>query len=83
MTKLEAIKIIFPYVLAIFLFIAAVFGVILPAQKAGLMDSRKDMLRELTVTAHTILSFYEGQEKAGILSRKAAQGAAISRLLAA
>ncbi|MCK5404015.1 MAG: cache domain-containing protein [Desulfobulbaceae bacterium] len=72
-TKEEIFKIIFPSLLAIGLFVAAIFGVVLPTSEENLIEQKKMMIRELTQTAWDILSYYEKKSLTGKISRKEAQ----------
>lgn len=79
-TRKGSIKIILPSVLAVVLFVAAVFGIILPSYQATLMDSKKAMIRELTQVAWEMLMAIEHQERKGELTRKEAQALAIEHI---
>jgi PAS domain S-box-containing protein len=72
--------VIFPTLLAIGLFIAAVYAIILPTFERSLLERKREMIRELTNSAHSILVGYERDEQAGRLSRAQAQALAASRI---
>jgi PAS domain S-box-containing protein len=75
-----AARIAFPTAVAIALFLAAIFAVIIPAFERSLLDRKKDMIRELTNSAVSILGEYAADEVAGRLSRAEAQAAAAARI---
>ena len=61
-------RIVLPSLLAIVLFIVAIWGMILPAMETILVDRKRDMIRELTNTALSLLAEAEREERAGLLS---------------
>ncbi|MHB0939325.1 MAG: DUF294 nucleotidyltransferase-like domain-containing protein [Armatimonadota bacterium] len=71
---------IVPTLLAILLFITAIFAVILPAFERSLLDRKREMIRELTNSAWSILAGYERDERAGRLTRAEAQARAIASI---
>jgi PAS domain S-box-containing protein len=66
-------RIVLPSLLAIVLFIVAIWGMILPTIETILVDRKRDMIRELTNTALSLLAAAEREEQAGRLSRDDAQ----------
>ncbi|MEW6520367.1 MAG: cache domain-containing protein [Thermodesulfobacteriota bacterium] len=78
--KPEYLKIVAPAVMAVLLFVLAVFGVFLPTYRQSLLNDKKDMIRELTRTAWSILAEMEQKERAGGMSRAQAQQAAIAAI---
>ncbi|MBN1267391.1 MAG: cache domain-containing protein [Anaerolineales bacterium] len=74
------LRIVFPTLLAIILFLAAFWGYILPSFEQTLLDRKREMIRELTNTSWSILSSYQQEETAGELSREQAQALAIARI---
>ena len=71
---------IFPTFLAIALFITAVYAIILPTFEKTLLERKREMIRELTNSAWSILAGFERDERAGRLTREDAQALAISRV---
>lgn len=71
-------RIILPTLLAVGLFIISIFAVIIPAFRSNIMDRKRDMTRELTNSAWSVLLEYSEAEKKGLLSRLEAQKRAIS-----
>jgi PAS domain S-box-containing protein len=71
-------RIILPTLLAVGLFIISIFAVIIPAFRSNIMDRKRDMTRELTNSAWSVLLEYAEAEKKGLLSRSEAQKRAIS-----
>lgn len=72
--------IILPSLIAIGLFIISIFIIIIPNFERALMERKKEMIRELTNSAWSILSEFEKEEKQGLLSREEAQNKAIIRI---
>jgi PAS domain S-box-containing protein len=73
-------RIIFPSLLAIALFVAAIWGVILPSFERILIERKRDTIMELTNSALSILASFERDERSGRISRKSAQEMAKSRI---
>lgn len=71
--RIENFKIIIPSLLAMLLFIIAIFGVALPASKKNLLDQKQLMLVELVHTVCSTLTHYDAQVKAGKISLAQAQ----------
>ena len=69
-----------PILLSIVLFGVAVFAFILPRTEAALLANKRDLLKEVTHIAWTILASYEKQEQSGQLSRNEAQARAKERI---
>ncbi len=61
------LNIILPTVLTIMLFVVAMFFIIIPASEKHLLDRKREMIRELTNTAWTLLESYHARVKAGEL----------------
>ncbi len=66
-------RIVLPSLLAIVLFVVAIWGMILPTIENILVDRKRDMIRELTNTALSLLAAAEREEQTGRLSRGQAQ----------
>lgn len=73
-------RILLPSLLAIALFVLAIWGVILPEFEASLLDRQRETIRELTNSAWSILAAYERDEVAGRFTREQAQQMAIERI---
>ncbi len=71
---------IFPTLLAVVLFVTAIYAVFLPTFERSLLERKREMIRELTNSAWSILVSFERDEKAGKLTRAQAQAMAISRI---
>lgn len=78
--KRFSIRIIFPTIIAMLLFIVSIFLVVIPRYKENIMDGKREMIQELTNSAWSILSEFEHEERAGLLTREEAQAAAASRI---
>lgn len=78
--KKSYLKIFFPALLAILLFILTIFFIIIPRYEQNVMNGKREIIKELTNTAISILTKYESDEKDGKLTREEAQATAISRL---
>jgi len=74
------VKIIVPALVAVLLFILTIFGFIIPRTQKNIMDGKREMIRELTNSAWSILSKYENDERQGLISRIDAQNTAASRI---
>lgn len=74
------LKIIIPSVLSVLLFILTIFLVIIPHFKNNIMNGKREMIKELTNSAWSILAKYENDERNGILTREEAQKTAVSRI---
>ena len=71
---------VLPALLAILLFSGVVFLYLLPSLDRVVMDQKRLMIRELTESAWNVIASFEAEEKAGRLSQKAAQEAAIAQV---
>jgi signal-transduction protein with cAMP-binding, CBS, and nucleotidyltransferase domain len=74
------IKLILPTVLAVALFIISIFAIFLPAFRSNIMDRKREMIRELTHSAWSVLLEYAEAEKKGNLSREDAQKGAAAAI---
>ncbi len=74
------IKIVLPSLLALILFILTLFYIVIPVFDQAMMDRKREMIRELTNSATSILEKYHKDEQEGILTREEAQQTAISRI---
>jgi PAS domain S-box-containing protein len=74
------LRIILPTVIAISLFLAAFWAIILPSFEQTLLDRKREMIRELTNSAWSILASYQRDEQNGLLTRQQAQIMAITRI---
>jgi PAS domain S-box-containing protein len=72
--------IVLPTVLVIGLFAASAFFVIVPTMQETLLDRKREVIRELTQSAWSILAEYEKEVAAGLQTRAEAQRLATSRL---
>ena len=62
-----------PVVLAAVLFTVAAFTIMLPFVRNNMMTQKKEMIKELTLTAASAIEHYVGEEESGALSRADAQ----------
>ncbi|MDO9301975.1 MAG: cache domain-containing protein, partial [Anaerolineales bacterium] len=74
------LRIFLPTFIAIALFLAAIWGIILPSFEHTLLERKRELIRELTNSAWSILASYERDERSGFLTREQAQGQAITRI---
>jgi PAS domain S-box-containing protein len=74
------LKIILPTFLSILLFILTIFFIIIPRFQQNIMNGKREMIKELTNSAWSILSKYENDERAGLVTCEEAQKTAISRI---
>ena len=59
------IRILLPVVLTVSLFVGTIFLLILPILKDCMMNDKREMIRELTETAWSVLAGYRKQEISG------------------
>ncbi len=74
------LKIILPSIISIFLFILIIFQIIIPRFEQTIMNGKREMIKELTNSAWSILSKYESDEKNGLLTLEEAKKTAVSRI---
>lgn len=74
------LRIFLPTLIAILLFLAAIWGFILPSFEQTLLDRKRELIQELTNSAWSILSSYEQDERDGLISREEAQKMAIAKI---
>jgi PAS domain S-box-containing protein len=74
------IRIVLPAVLAVVLFVLAIFLILLPSVERELLEGKKETTQELTRAAASILDEYYALETAGRLSRQQAQDEAAARI---
>jgi PAS domain S-box-containing protein len=70
------VRVVFPAVAAMALFLVALWGLILPSFEQTLVERKREMIRELTNAAWSVLAAYEADERSGALTREQAQAAA-------
>jgi signal transduction histidine kinase len=78
--KAVPVGIVLPVLLTVALFVATIFFLILPMLEAGLMAGKRETIRQMTASVHSLLAAWEAQERNGQLSRGQAQERAIARL---
>lgn len=71
---------VIPSALAIALFVLAAYGLFLPAFKTSILERKKDMLRQLTRSAQSVLREAYRAEQRGEKSRSEAQAEAIATI---
>ncbi|MBN1938402.1 MAG: cache domain-containing protein [Candidatus Aminicenantes bacterium] len=79
-TKGFWVRILVPTVLAISLFLGALFLVLIPSFESRLLDRKRDMIRELTNVAFGVLAEYEAEADLGHLPPEEARKAAADRI---
>jgi len=75
-----SLKIILPALSTIALFIIAIFLILIPSLEKSMMDSKKEMLKELTSAAMSTLFELHRKEQSGIISPDEAKKAAIKQI---
>ncbi len=80
LSKKDLLKIILPPVVAISLFIATVFGYLLPNFKIALVDQQKYMLRQMINTAWNMLDVVGKEERLGNITRENGQKIVVEHL---
>lgn len=79
-TETIPVRILLPAFLTVALFVGTIFMLILPKMEARMMADKRQMIRELTETAWSILDAHHQREASGVMSREQAQADA-TRLL--
>lgn len=74
------LRIFLPTLIAIALLLAAIWGITLPSFERTLLDRKRELIRELTNSAWSILASYERDERNGLLTREQAQELAKARI---
>ncbi len=74
------LKIILPSIVSILLFILTIFLFIIPHFQQNIMNGKREMIKELTNSAWSILNKYENDERKGLLTQELAQKTAVSRI---
>lgn len=62
------LRIVLPTALAVILFIASIFLLIVPFFRSQLLNRKREMIRELTTAAATEIGYFIEQEKAGAMT---------------
>jgi PAS domain S-box-containing protein len=75
-----SLRILLPTFLAMGLFIVSMFAEFIPTLRQDLMEDKKEMIRELTNSAWSVLTEFEQDERAGLLTRAEAQERAAARI---
>lgn len=75
-----ALRIAAPSLLALVLMLASVFGFLIPAFQEALLGKKREMIRELTHSACSVLQEYQAEVAAGRMDLREAQTAASARL---
>lgn len=66
-------RIVWPTTIAAILFASSAFTIIVPIFRDSMMKQKKEMIKELTSTASSVIEFYIQQEQSGQMSRQQAQ----------
>ncbi len=74
------LKIILPTLLVFFIFTTLIFVVIIPSTKSYMLDGKREMIRELTNSAWSVLDEFENEVSDSILTLEEAQEEAITRI---
>ncbi len=74
------LRILLPTGLVLVLFVAFLFGMLLPDFERAMMDRKRDLIRELTRSAVSVLKEYHAEEVAGRMTREEAKAAAATRV---
>ena len=67
------VQIILPTILAFLLFTVSIFSIIIPTFRQNILDRKREMIREITNTAWSILDEFHRMEQDGQLTRVEAQ----------
>lgn len=74
------LRIFLPTLIAIALLLAATWWIILPSFEQTLLERKRELIRELTNSAWSILASYARDEQSGLLTREQAQALAVTRI---
>ncbi|NQU44710.1 cache domain-containing protein [bacterium] len=74
------LRIVLPALLVVCFFVAFPFAILIPTMKSSLLERKREMIRELTNSAWSILAEYEREEREGRTTRAEAQQNAIARV---
>ncbi|MBN2332113.1 MAG: cache domain-containing protein [Deltaproteobacteria bacterium] len=75
--KSFSLRIIVPTLVAIILFVVSMFIIIIPSVQRELLEDKREMIRELTNSAWSILDEQHTKEKLGLLTKQEAQKRAV------
>jgi PAS domain S-box-containing protein len=78
--KRFVLRILFPTGLAVVLFMALLFVILLPDVERNFLERKRELIRELTRSAVSVLKEYQAEERSGRMTRDDAQAAAIARI---
>jgi PAS domain-containing protein len=70
--------ILLPTIVAVILFIASIFTIIIPVFHHNMINQKKEMIKELTVSAASIIEHYILKEESGAMTREIAQKEAVN-----
>lgn len=74
------VKVLFPTLMTIGLFIVALFWVVIPQIEKIILDRKREMLRELTYSAESMINNWYRLEMSGELNRSQAQESAVDQI---
>ncbi|RLB79130.1 MAG: histidine kinase, partial [Deltaproteobacteria bacterium] len=80
MRQRETFRIILPTVFSFLLFIAFIFGGILPSFKTHIMDAKRQMIKNMVELVCAGLSYYQREVETGRMSLEEAQSKAMHRI---
>ncbi len=67
------IRIILPIIIAIILFVSSIFIMVIPIFRNNMIESKKNMIKELTATSISLINYYINLESNGSLTKIEAQ----------
>ncbi len=73
-------SIIVPSILTILLFITSMYVILIPSFEKNMMNNKKEMIRELTNTAWSLLKEYDDEYKASLITLEEAQRLASKKI---
>ena len=74
------LRIVLPTLMAIALFVGTIFALIIPQFESKMLDRKRDMIRELTNSAWSILAEYDAEQRDGRFTLEQAQALAMERI---
>ena len=73
-------RIVVPTIIAIILFVTSIFIIVVPVFRSNMMNRKKEMIKELTTSAESVIEYFIEQEKKEILPENLAKEKAISQI---
>ncbi|HHE37766.1 MAG TPA: PAS domain S-box protein [Candidatus Cloacimonetes bacterium] len=73
-------RIVVPTIIAIILFVTSIFIIVVPVFRSNMMNRKKEMIKELTSSAVSVIEYYIELERSGILPENTAKEKAAAQI---